>query len=67
MAPLSQRLPFTNEPHSIKLVEIPALSEASNKKVKISIGCCQNQKIEHGFHELHISEWVNSFRKSLTA
>ncbi|XP_054723412.1 LIM domain kinase 1-like [Uloborus diversus] len=58
MAPLSQRLPFTNEPHSIKLVEIPAHSETSNKKVKISVGCCQNQKIERGFHELHISDVV---------
>ncbi|GIY79423.1 LIM domain kinase 1 [Caerostris extrusa] len=58
MAPLSQRLPFTKEPHSIKLVEIPAHSESSNKKVKISVGCCQNQKLQHGFHELHISDVV---------
>lgn len=58
MAPLSQRLPFTKEPHSIKFVEIPAHSEASNKKVKISVGCCQNQKLQHGFHELHISDVV---------
>ncbi|XP_015927696.1 LIM domain kinase 1 isoform X2 [Parasteatoda tepidariorum] len=58
MTPLSQKLPFSSEPHSIKLVEIPAHSEASNRKVKISVGCCQNQKVERGFHELHISDVV---------
>lgn len=55
MAPLSQRLPFASEPHSIKLVEIPADSEILNKKVKISVGCCKNEKVENGFHGLHIA------------